>query len=93
MKIWIGGRLQLKMPNYGVQYKTSADDDGRFWPIGPAPDRDQALSIFNAVDARKEGIGPFTFEETSPFLPDYNLVERMGTFGPDVMYPLYKIEN
>jgi hypothetical protein len=81
------------MPNYGVQYKTSADDDGRFWPIGPVPDRDQALGIFNAVYAKKEGIGPFTFEETSNFLPDYNLVERIGPLASDVMYPLYKIEH
>jgi len=75
---------------YKVRYKTDADPDGRMWPLGPIPDRDQALAIFNNVDARKQNLGRFTFEETNPFIPDYHLVEKEWLNGPEVMYPLYK---
>ena len=78
------------MPNYSVLYKTEADPDGRLWPVGPFPDRNHALDIFNNSTARQENIGPFTFEETSDFLPPYNLVERETRNGPEIMFPLYK---
>jgi hypothetical protein len=61
------------MPNYSVLYKTEADPDGRLWPVGPFSDRNLALQTFNNSTARQENIGPFTFEETSDFLPHYNL--------------------
>jgi len=77
------------MPYYKVCYKTDADPDGRLWPLGPLPNRDYALGIFSA-DAKKEGIGPFTFDETSPFLPHYHLVEQEMLNGPEVMFPLYE---
>jgi hypothetical protein len=60
------------------------------WLLGPSRDRDAALAIFNSIDARKEGIGPFTFDETIPFIPDYHLVEQQWPNGPEVMFPLYK---
>jgi hypothetical protein len=77
------------MPNYSVLYKTEADADGRLWPIGPLPDRNLALEIFNNGTARQENTGPFTFEETSTFLPLYNLVEQDPPNGPQILYPLY----
>jgi hypothetical protein len=75
------------VPNYAVLYKTEADPDGRLWPVGPFPDRNLALDHFNNNTARQEKIGPFTFEETSDFLPHYNLVEqdppqRPGNIAP-----------
>jgi hypothetical protein len=77
------------MPNYSVLYKTEADIDGRLWPIGTFPDRDHALAIFNSGTARQETIGPFTFEETSDFLPPYNLVEQDPPNSPEILHPLY----
>lgn len=77
------------MPNYSVLYKTEADPDGRLWPIGPLPDRSHALDIFNSSVAKHENIGPFTFEETSDFLPRYNLVEQDLPNSPEILYPLY----
>jgi hypothetical protein len=60
------------MRNYSVLYKTEADQDGRLWPLGPFPDRNHALDIFNSSVAKQENIGPFTFDETSDFLPHYS---------------------
>jgi hypothetical protein len=77
------------MPYYKVLYKTEADPDGRLWPIGPLPDRDHALAIFNST-VSSEKIGPFTFEETSAFLPYYHLVEQEILNGPEVMFALYE---
>jgi hypothetical protein len=57
------------VPNYAVLYKTEADPDGRLWPVGPFPDRNFALDIFNNSTGREQNIGPFTFEETSDYLP------------------------
>jgi hypothetical protein len=71
-------------------YKTEADPDGRLWPIGPFPDRNHALDIFNISTARQEQIGPFTFEEIGDFLPPYNLVEQDPPNGAEVLYPLYQ---
>jgi hypothetical protein len=78
------------MPNYTVLYKTKADPDGRSWAVGRFPDRNLALDHFNNGTARQEKIGPFTLEETSDFLPHYNLVEREPPSGPDTLYPLYQ---
>lgn len=78
------------MPYYKVHYKTDADEDGKSWPLGPIPNCDEALHIFNAAYATKAGIGPFTFEETSPFLPHYSMVEQQALNGPAVAYALYK---
>jgi hypothetical protein len=78
------------VPNYSVLYKTEADPDGRLWAVGPFPDRNLALEIFNNSIARHEHIGPFTFEETSEFLPQYNLVEQDPPNGPETLYPLYQ---
>ena len=78
------------MPNYSVLYKTEADPDGRLWPVGPFPDRNLALEIFNNSTARQEHIGPLTFEETGDFLPHYNLVEQEPPNGAEIMYPLYE---
>ena len=80
----------MTMPIYKVLYKTEADDDGRLWPLGPMPDRDHALAIFNRTTARQEEMGKFTFDETSPFLPRYSLVEQEVPNGPEAMFPLYK---
>jgi hypothetical protein len=77
------------MPYFKALYKTEADPDGRLWPIGPLPDRDHALEIFNSI-VSKEKIGPFTFKETSDFLPYYNLLEQETPNGPEIMFPLYK---
>jgi hypothetical protein len=77
------------MPYYKVRCKTDADPDGRLWPLGQFSNRDEALGTFNS-DARKEGIGPLTFDETSPFLPHHHLVEQEMLNGPEVMFPLYK---
>jgi hypothetical protein len=85
----IGARGTV-MPNYSVLYKTEADTDGRLWPIGPFPGRDDALAVFNNGTARQEKIGPFTFEETSDFLLHYNLVEQDPPNGPETLYPLYE---
>jgi hypothetical protein len=85
---WEG--LGSAMRNYAVLYKTEADPEGRLWPVGPFPDRNLALDIFNNSTARQKNIGPFTFEETSEFLPHYNLVEREPPNGPEILYPLYK---
>jgi hypothetical protein len=76
--------------NYSVTFKTNADDDHRYWPIGPMPSREYALGAFHSAYAIKEGLGAFTFEETSPFLPDYHLIEQAPPYGERVMYPLYK---
>ncbi len=78
------------MAYYKVLFKTDADADGRLFALGPLPDRDHALVFFNSSDAREEGIGTFTFDETEPFIPDYHLVEQEVLNGPSVMYPLYK---
>ena len=78
------------MPFYKAIYKTNADPDGRFWPLGEWPDRDAALAYFNKNEPQKEGVGPFTFEETSPFIPDHHLVEQEELSAPGVMFPLYK---
>jgi hypothetical protein len=60
------------------------------WPVGPFPDRNLALDHFNNSTARQEEIGPFTFEETSDFLPHYNLVEQDPPNGPETLHPLYQ---
>jgi hypothetical protein len=78
------------MPNYTVLYKTEADPDGRLWPVGPFPDRNLALDHFNNTTATQGNIGPFTFEETSAFLPLYNLIEQEPPNGPETLYPLYE---
>jgi hypothetical protein len=78
------------MPNYAVLYKTEADPDGRLWPVGHFPDRNRALDHFNTSTARQEKIDPFTFEETSDFLPHYNLVEQDPPNGLETLHPLYQ---
>jgi hypothetical protein len=79
------------MLNYSVTFKTDADPDHRYWPIGPMPSRDHALGVFQSAFATKQGLGAFTFEETSPFLPYYHLIGQVSTpYGERVMYPLYK---
>lgn len=79
--IWASMRRERRKdwpacPYYKVHYRTDADPDGRLWSLGPLPNRDHALGTFNSAYAKKEGIGPFTFDETSPFLADYHLVEQ-----------------
>jgi hypothetical protein len=76
------------MPTFAVQYKTEADADARTWGIGPIHNRYVALDVFNDTDARKAGIGPFTFEETQP-LTDYHLVEQERPTGPVELWPIY----
>jgi hypothetical protein len=76
-----------------VLYKTEADPDGRLWPVGPFPDRNRALDHFNNTTAKQGNIGPFTFEETSAFLPLYNLVEQEPPNGPETLYPLYEKQD
>jgi len=79
------------MPRYEVRYKTQSDPDGRSWDVGLFPDRDYALHVFNTGDARKAGLGPFTFEETSPFPSDYCLVEQNDpkSLELEVLFRLY----
>jgi hypothetical protein len=60
---------------------------GRTWGIGPIPNRYVALGIFSNTDAKKEGIGPFTFEETEPFT-DYHLVEQERPLAPEEWWPI-----
>jgi hypothetical protein len=76
------------MPNFAVQYKSETDTDGRTWGIGAIHNRYVALDVFNDNDARKEGIGPFTFEETQPST-DYHLVEQEDPMEPVELWPIY----
>ncbi len=76
---------------YEVRYKTDADTDSGYWPLGPHRSRDRALATFNSIYASKEGLGAFTFGETDPFLPHYNLVERDEHNAELAMMPLYKV--
>jgi hypothetical protein len=77
---------------YEVRYKTDADTDSGYWPLGPHRSRDRALATFNSIYASKERLGAFTFNETGPFLPNYNLVERDERNVEQAMMPLYKVE-
>jgi hypothetical protein len=76
------------VPNYSVTFKTDADPDHRYWPLGPMPGPEYALEAFNSAYASKEGLGVFTFDETAAFLPDYHLIEQGNPF----MRPLYKAD-
>jgi hypothetical protein len=79
------------MPNYSVLYKTEADPDGRLWLVGPFPNANLALDIFNNSTARQENIGPFTLQETpGDFHPQYTLVELDPSTGAETLYALYK---
>lgn len=72
-------------------YKVRCERDGRLWPIGPIPSEAEALHSFNHLDAPNEGVGPFTFDGTSRYLPDYYLIEQMSPEGTEVHIPLYVI--
>jgi hypothetical protein len=76
------------MPYYQVSYKTEADQDGRVWRLGVFPSRDDALAFFNSTEARKEGIGPFTFMTGQP-LRYYLIEQQKPPDGHEVMFALY----
>ena len=76
------------MPYYKVLSNT-ADSDFRQWPLGEFPDRNRALAAFNAI-VRKEGLGRFSFDGTSPLDPPYILVEQKVARGPQALLWLRK---
>jgi hypothetical protein len=39
------------MLNYSVTFKTDADPDHHYWPIGPMPSREHALGAFQSIYA------------------------------------------
>jgi hypothetical protein len=79
---------------YEVRRKAREDAGGREWLVGRFPSRDDALAHFNGHDAASEGIGAFTFDDSTGLLniSDYQLIEREAS-GPEVMIPLYMHHN
>lgn len=71
------------MHMYKVSYKSRADKDGQEWNLGRLPNVDYALSTFNSTCAGPEGLGQFTFEETTPFNSDYVLYEQDSDVGSE----------
>jgi hypothetical protein len=45
--------------------------------------------LFNHIDAKVKGIGPFTFDDSSP-PTDYYLVERLSVKSREATFALYK---
>ena len=76
------------MAHYKARYKTDADPEWREWSLGQHRSRDEALEIFNNV-ARQERLGVFSFDNTNPVVPHYNLVEQEVLSDPEVIFPLY----
>jgi hypothetical protein len=77
------------MPNYKVMYKTDADPDHRYWPLGPHPARNFALGTFNSAYAGPEGLGEFVFDKDGT-TSDYTLVEQEPLNRSETMWWLYK---
>jgi hypothetical protein len=75
------------MPDYEIR---SASDPNKVWPIGTnIPGAESALYLFNHIDAKIKGIGPFTFDDSSP-PTDYYLVERLSVKSREATFALYK---
>lgn len=67
------------MPFRKASYKVVSKATGRVWNLAPYQDRTIALAIFNGNAARREGMGPFKFQDLEAD-PEYYLVEiRTGS--------------